>query len=174
MILTRDEAKRRGVVPQTRAPRFAIFWADGEDVWEHVFSDVGGMVIARGWVCHVFGCEPVEVSGETSAPPEVLIAAGVEALRRTKREASKKTIAEQARSFLKPWRAQGWRSVFTPKDSFDELVVGNWLHVEVMDRDHVWMRVGPLMVNVTTKRGAVKVRIERDGDGEVVVEDGVA
>ena len=111
-------------------------------------------------------------SGEVGAPPEVLIAAGVEALRRTKREAVK---TERSRSFLRPWRVQGANAEhrITSTSDFDELVVADWLHVEVMDRNHVWMRVGPLMINVTTKRGAVTVRIERDGDGEVVVEDGV-
>jgi hypothetical protein len=46
---------------------------------------------------------------------------------------------------------------------FDELVVAQWLHVEQMDDNVWWLRVGDARVNV---------RVERDGSVEVDVERG--
>ena len=64
---------------------------------------------------------------------------------------------------FRPWRAQGFRSTFTPRDSFDEIVIADWLHVERLGPGHVWIRVGPVHINVTD-RGRMAIRIERDGD----------
>lgn len=44
---------------------------------------------------------------------------------------------------------------------FDELVVGNWFHLEQMDDRDWWMRVGPLAINV---------RVYADGRHDVIVE----
>lgn len=65
------------------------------------------------------------------------------------------------RGFLSPWRAQGFRSEIAPRDGFDEVVVGSWLHFETMGPRHVWGRVGPLQLNVTLARGVLKIRIDR-------------
>jgi hypothetical protein len=46
-----------------------------------------------------------------------------------------------------------------PGAVFDELVVDDWLHVEQMDRELWWMRIGDLVVWV--RSGAV-VSVERD------------
>lgn len=46
---------------------------------------------------------------------------------------------------------------------FDELVIDNWFHLEQMDRDHWWMRVGDHMINVHVKPGKPpEVIIEED------------
>ena len=47
-----------------------------------------------------------------------------------------------------------------PGAVFDELVVDDWLHVEQMDRDTWWMRIGADLV-VRVRRGVV-VSVERD------------
>jgi len=36
-----------------------------------------------------------------------------------------------------------------PDTDFDELVVGQWLHVEWMDADRWWMRVGDVVIWIT-------------------------
>jgi hypothetical protein len=59
-------------------------------------------------------------------------------------------------SLRRPWRAQG--------DAFDELVVGSWLHVEDMGDGHMWMRVGPLVINVTERALGMDMRIHRESD----------
>ena len=47
-----------------------------------------------------------------------------------------------------------------PGAVFDELVVDDWLHIESMDRDTWWMRIGDDLV-VWVNNGAV-VSVERD------------
>lgn len=65
-----------------------------------------------------------------------------------------------------PWRAQGDARAdsLVGKSPFDEIVVGTWLHVEAMDRNVFWMRVGPLVLNVTTRGGRPRIRIDREPD----------
>lgn len=52
---------------------------------------------------------------------------------------------------------------FENRGVFDELVVDNWLHVEQMDDDTWWLRVGDARISV---------RIHVDGTAEVDVERG--
>ena len=65
------------------------------------------------------------------------------------------------------WRFLAWTKSGDPierqskgGETFDELVVDDWLHIEQMDRDTWWMRIGDDLV-VRVKNGAV-VSIERD------------
>jgi hypothetical protein len=45
---------------------------------------------------------------------------------------------------------------------FDELVIDDWFHLEQMDDNQWWMRIGDAMVNVRVKDGkAAEVLIER-------------
>lgn len=45
---------------------------------------------------------------------------------------------------------------------FDELVLGDWLHVEQMDDSQWWLRVGDARLTVTLKPGALPtVDVER-------------
>ncbi len=49
----------------------------------------------------------------------------------------------------------------------DELLVGDWLHIEQMDKRHWWMSVGGCNFNVfLTKKGKVKA-IYRDDIGRI-------
>jgi hypothetical protein len=50
---------------------------------------------------------------------------------------------------------------FEPSE-FDELVVGDWLHLEQMDTRDWWMQVGPLTINI---------HIRADGKHDLIVED---
>jgi hypothetical protein len=46
---------------------------------------------------------------------------------------------------------------------FDELVINSWLHLEQMDDDHWWMRVGDAKIDVFVREdGTVEVSIDRD------------
>lgn len=47
---------------------------------------------------------------------------------------------------------------------FDELVIDEWIHLEQMDTNHWWMRLGPLMVHVTVgERGQARtIQVEED------------
>lgn len=46
---------------------------------------------------------------------------------------------------------------------FDELVIDEWLHLEQMNREHWWLRVGDVTLNVTVGRdGKATVLVERD------------
>jgi hypothetical protein len=45
---------------------------------------------------------------------------------------------------------------------FDEVVIDDWLHVEQMDDNHWWMRVGDACINVTLLDGKAVVDIERN------------
>lgn len=52
---------------------------------------------------------------------------------------------------------------------FDELVLDDWLHVEQMDSDRWWLRVGDARINVRVVSGArVEVDIERGVYSEVI------
>ena len=51
--------------------------------------------------------------------------------------------------------------------SFDELVVGEWLHVENMDDGSWWMRVGDARLMIAVVNGEVTVDVERGAYGEV-------
>ena len=90
----------------------------------------------------------------------------------------KKPPAKRTPPMLSPWRAQGMTTVVKPTDTFDEIVVGDWLHVEAMGPSHVWMRIGPLNINVTRTGGVLRIRIDGDQDDgkpyEVIVEGNVA
>lgn len=45
---------------------------------------------------------------------------------------------------------------------FDELVIGDWLHLEQMDKRYYWLRVGDVDINVyIPPNGAPEVSIER-------------
>lgn len=64
------------------------------------------------------------------------------------------------------WRFLAWTKSGSPIERasqegevFDELVVDDWLHIEKMDRELWWMRIGEYVVWVQT--GAV-VSVERD------------
>lgn len=65
------------------------------------------------------------------------------------------------------WRllahADGERVEVESRGVFDELVVDQWLHVEQMDDNVWWLRVGDARVNV---------RVASDGTAEVDVERG--
>jgi hypothetical protein len=86
-------------------------------------------------------------------------------------------MSTKRRSFLSPWRAQGTSTEVTSHDAFDEIVVSDWLHAEVMSARHVWIRLGPLNINVTDGK-VRKIRIDRDAeDGkpcEVIVDGEIA
>jgi hypothetical protein len=72
-----------------------------------------------------------------------------------------------SRHFLKPWRAQSEEGVtrIAPAEPFDELAVGDWLHVEVMEDDSVWLNVAHLNLNVRRERdGMLHVYIDADGE----------
>lgn len=74
------------------------------------------------------------------------------------------------------WRFQAWGVKGADRDplirlssdeiegasEFDELVVGNWLHVEQMDHRFWWIRVGPMEINI---------RINTDGTYDTLVAD---
>ncbi len=46
---------------------------------------------------------------------------------------------------------------------FDELVVGDWFHIERMDKNVWWMRVGDARIMVSTPaKGSPTVTIERN------------
>ncbi len=46
---------------------------------------------------------------------------------------------------------------------FDELVVGTWFHLENMDKDLWWLRVGDAKIMVRTPaNGEVTVEVERN------------
>jgi hypothetical protein len=50
-----------------------------------------------------------------------------------------------------------------PESSFDEVVVDEWLHIEKMDTNQYWMRVGDACINVSIQDdGKVDVQIERN------------
>lgn len=57
---------------------------------------------------------------------------------------------------------------------FDELVIDDWLHLEQMDTNSWWMRVGDACVNVTVRKGGkvVDVSVERGVYGPVVDSSG--
>jgi hypothetical protein len=64
------------------------------------------------------------------------------------------------------WRFLAWAKSGDPIDRaskdgevFDELVVDDWLHIEKMDRERWWMRVGDVVVWV---QSGVVVSVERD------------
>lgn len=63
-----------------------------------------------------------------------------------------------------PWRLglNGDPGHATGDGKFDEFTCGEWLHIEKMDYDHYWMRIGTAHVNVTfDRRGRVaKVMFE--------------
>ncbi len=68
------------------------------------------------------------------------------------------------KKFLRPWRAQGqiWRGQFV--EAFDEIVVGDWLHVEAMDTNAAWVRLGDRVFDVWRQRGKIMVRERPEGD----------
>ncbi len=71
------------------------------------------------------------------------------------------------RPFLKPWRAQSEEGVtrIAPAEPFDELAVGDWLHVEVMEDDSVWIGLAHLNLNVSRRAdGVLHVYIDADGE----------
>lgn len=74
-----------------------------------------------------------------------------------------------SRPFLSPWRAQSEEGVtrIAPAEPFDELVVGDWLHVEVMEDDSVWIGLAHLNINVSRRADGV-LRVYIDADGEDV------
>jgi hypothetical protein len=54
-------------------------------------------------------------------------------------------------------------------DDLDEVVIGNWLHLEWMSEDHCWMRIGDAAVNVLfSAEGPVEVRISRGFYADIV------
>jgi len=75
---------------------------------------------------------------------------------------------------LRTWRVQSddakHEMHFADGDGveFDELVVGKHLHVEVMDRDHIWMAVGDASISLHIGRdGTPAVHIQRGEYGEI-------
>lgn len=64
----------------------------------------------------------------------------------------------------KPSWSPGIDERFEPRDQveFDELVVGDWLHIEQLDSRVWWMRVGDARIDVTIPaEGPVEVRVMR-------------
>lgn len=56
----------------------------------------------------------------------------------------------------------------TGEETFDELVVGDWLHVEWMSEDVWWMRIGDAKVIVDVRPDSVGVQVDRGVYGPVV------
>jgi hypothetical protein len=70
------------------------------------------------------------------------------------------TVTELARRPTKHWRVQGMKSAadVKPLGNFDEIVVGHWLHVEMMDDRRAWVRIGAECFSVQLRRdGSVGV-----------------
>ena len=54
-------------------------------------------------------------------------------------------------------------------EGFDELVVGDWFHLERMDKNVWWARVGDARLIVTiASNGETKVDIERGTYGKII------
>lgn len=69
-------------------------------------------------------------------------------------------------NILSPWRVQGSTGELkrlTDKGEFDEIVVGDWLHVEAMDADSVWVRLGNRVFDVFSEGGAIVVKERPEG-----------
>lgn len=50
------------------------------------------------------------------------------------------------------------------KTVFDELVIDNWLHLEQMDDEHWWMRVGPISIRI-------KPNLDNYKESDIIIED---
>lgn len=46
-----------------------------------------------------------------------------------------------------------WRVKSDDRGGFDELCVGEHVHLEMMDRHLLWMQVGEHVININTKTG---------------------
>ena len=51
-------------------------------------------------------------------------------------------MSEERDSFRVSACPNGKRVEFSRKSGFDEIVVGRWLHLEQMDKNYWWMRLG--------------------------------
>jgi hypothetical protein len=80
---------------------------------------------------------------------------------------TRKTGMGKGKKFGSKWRVlahSGTRHFEMENEGvFDELVVDDWLHIEQMDTNVWWMRVGDAWINVT---------LSQDGQPEVDVERG--
>lgn len=70
------------------------------------------------------------------------------------------------RFLVRDWRYPGREVYHLESDGrtwFDELVVGDWLHIEWMSGRRWWMQLGDAMINVTIPKGQPPViEVERD------------
>jgi hypothetical protein len=59
---------------------------------------------------------------------------------------------------------------YLPNTEVDEIVIGSWFHLEMMDDNEYWMSIGGLVVNVTIRKdGTAKlVRYEVEAPQEGV------
>lgn len=53
-----------------------------------------------------------------------------------------------------------------PPTEFDELAVGNWLHIEQMDVGSWWMTVGGVVINLTADRDGRPTSVTVHGPGD--------
>lgn len=63
------------------------------------------------------------------------------------------------------WRVQGVKTEadVKPLGAFDEIVVGDWLHVEMMDNGSAFVRLGSTCFWVNVKRGITYIEQRDDG-----------
>lgn len=65
---------------------------------------------------------------------------------------------------LLAWKNKGQEKVEMHNEGiFDELVIDDWFHIEQMDTDAWWMRIGRYNVNIQLRKdGKHRVRIEEE------------
>ena len=95
----------------------------------------------------------------------------------SKKSPKKGVKAFKSRKLGANWRCSAWwgrgknkvrvetRMVDTDRSAqeFDELVLDDWFHIERMDHNEFWMRVGDhVMRAYKTRSGEVKIRYEYD------------
>lgn len=74
------------------------------------------------------------------------------------------------RNIMRPWRVQGVRVQLDKLEAeklfgaFDEIVVGEWLHVEAMSERSAWVRVGERVFDVFVEQGKITVRERPEND----------
>jgi hypothetical protein len=75
-----------------------------------------------------------------------------------------RTVRKVARRHpTKEWRVQGMKAAadVAPLGSFDEIVVGNWLHVEMLNNDSAFCRIGDICFWVKTRTGEITYAEDR-------------